>query len=306
MAGSVSGGCVENDVFVRLQAVLSGGKPALVPYGIADDDAFAVGLACGGRIEVYLEDQTTNHSLDVLEDLIARNGTGALAVMVGGPDLGSTAVIENGDIGVGQLPESIATDVLADAEVLIDRGETLTLEYGEHEVLIDPITPKPRLVIFGAVHIGQELAALAHQLGFEVMVSDARAAFLTGERFPTADRLALGWPDQVEIPFDRNTSVVVLSHDARFEEPLWPRLLASDVPYIGAMGSSGTAAKRRDKLTALGYSEEEIARIHSPVGLGIGAETPAEVAVAIMAEIISVRRSPRPDLRGVPRRLPGN
>jgi xanthine dehydrogenase accessory factor len=306
MAGSVSGGCVENDVFLRLQSVLQGGRPELVGYGIADEEAFAVGLACGGRIEVYLEDQTENAILDAAEALVAREATGTVAMVVGGPAQGKAALIEDAGVRVGELPEAIMADVLADSTALLDRGEALTLQYGEHEVYLESVSPPTRLVIFGAVHIGQELARLAHQLGYHVTVSDARQAFLTDERFPSADRLAVGWPDQVDINFDRNTAVVVLSHDARFEDPLWPRLLRSAVPYIGAMGSSGTAARRRQKLEAQGFGPEDIARIHGPVGLDIGASTPAEVAVAIMGEIIAVRRTGELALRGVARRLPSN
>jgi len=306
MEGSVSGGCVENDVFVRLESVLSNGRPELVGYGIADDEAFAVGLACGGRIQVYLEDQTISDVLDAIEDLIEREGLGTLAVVVGGPDVGSSAVLEDGQVMLGELPVAVIPDVLTDAAVLNERGESLTLEYGEHEVYLETVAPPNRLVIFGAVHIGQELAQVAHQLGYHVTVSDARPAFLTEERFPTADRLVPGWPDQVDIEFARNTAVVVLSHDARFEDPLWPSLLTSQAPYIGAMGSKGTADKRSQRLMNDGYSTDAVARIHGPIGLSIGADTPAEVAVAIMAEIVSVRRSPRPALRGIARRLPGN
>lgn len=306
LAGSVSGGCVENDVFVRLQGVLSSGEPELVGYGIADDEAFAVGLACGGRIQVYLEDQSESDVLDAVEALVEREGMGTFAVVVDGPELGSSAVLENGSLTIGKLPQSIFADVVADALVLGSRGESLTLDYGEHAVYLETVAPPPRLVIFGAVHIGQELAKLAHQLGYHVTVSDARSAFLTEERFPTAERLAPGWPDEVALELDPNTAVVVLSHDARFEDPLWPRLLRSPVAYIGAMGSSGTAQKRRERLLRDGFSVEEIDRVHGPVGLSIGAQAPAEVAVAIMAEIISVRRAGTPSLVGVARRLPGN
>jgi len=141
---------------------------------------------------------------------------------------------------------------------------------------------------------------MARQLGFHVTVSDARAAFTTPERFPAADRLLIGWPDQIDVVFDRRTSVVVLSHDARFEDPLWPLLLPSRVAYIGAMGSSKTAQRRREKLSAAGFTTEEIGRIHGPIGLNLGGETPGEMAIAILAEIIESRARP-----GVPLVLRG-
>lgn len=141
---------------------------------------------------------------------------------------------------------------------------------------------------------------MAKRLGFHVVVSDARAAFTTSERFPDADALLIGWPDQVDLVFDRRSYVVVLSHDARFEDPLWPLVLKSPVAYIGAMGSSKTAQRRRAKLLAEGFDLEQVERIHGPIGLKIGAETPAEVAVAILAEIVETRAKP-----GVPLELRG-
>jgi xanthine dehydrogenase accessory factor len=183
---------------------------------------------------------------------------------------------------------------------LLDRERSLTLTYGSHEVYIESIVPRPHLVIFGAVHIAQELIPMSRQLGFHVTISDARSAFTTIERFPDADRLLIGWPDQIDLEFDRRTYVVVLSHDARFEDPLWPLVLPSPVAYIGAMGSSKTAARRRERLLADGFGPEQVDRIHGPIGINIGGETPAEIAVGILAEIIATRARP-----GVPLALRG-
>lgn len=308
MAGSVSGGCVENDVFIRLQEIVDHHQPRLVGYGIADEEAFEVGLACGGQIEVYLEDQTDSTVLDAAEGLVEREGFGSLVVMVGGPHLGQTGLLEEGNLIAGSLPNELLDSIRSDADQMLSRGTSLTLDYQEHQVYVESLAPRPRLLIFGAVHIAQELVPIARRLGYRVIVSDARAAFLTAERFPDADQLLPGWPDQVELPLDRATAVVVLSHDARFEDPLWPRLLASEVAYIGAMGSKKTAARRRQRLSDLQYPDDQIDRIHGPIGLEIGAESPAEVAVAIMAEVIrSTRRPDRPlELIGQARRLPGN
>jgi xanthine dehydrogenase accessory factor len=233
-----------------------------------------------------------NQVLTAVEALVAAEGFGSRATVVAGPGFGDTALIVDRSITAGELSAAVADSVLADASALLSRERSLTLSYDEVEVYIESLVPRPILSIFGAVHIGQELAVLGRQLGFSVVVSDARAAFTTPDRFPGVDRLLVGWPDQVDLSFDRRTYVVVLSHDARFEDPLWPIVLASPAPYIGAMGSTGTARRRRERLLAEGYDPSMIARIHGPVGLPIGAEAPAEVAVAIMAEIIKARHQP--------------
>ena len=308
MAGSVSGGCVENDVFLRLQKVLEEKRPELVAYGIADEDAFEVGLACGGRIQVFLEDQSANPVLDAIEKLIEGDGYGSLVTVVGGPGLGLSALVVDEKIIEGEVPSDLEASVVSDAARLLDRGLSLTLEYGSHESYIESIAPAPRMLIFGAVHIAQELVPMAKQLGYRVSVSDARAAFLTRDRFPDADELLPGWPDQLDLTFDRGTAVVILSHDPRFEDPLWPSLLNSDVAYIGAMGSSGTARRRQEKLAAAGFDSSDVDRIHGPIGKDIGASTPAEIAVAILAEVVAATRRPEEELKliGKARYLPGN
>lgn len=308
MAGSVSGGCVENDVFVRLQGVLEGGQPELVGYGIADEEAFEVGLACGGRIQVYLEDQSSNPVLDAAFQLANSDSHGSLVTMVGGPALGESALVVGGKVIGGAIPGEIESAVCADATELLDRRSNVTLEYGPHEAYIESIAPARRMVIFGAVHIAQELVPMAKRLGYHVTISDARPAFLTPKRFPEADVLLPGWPDQLDLEFDQVTAVVVLSHDARFEDPLWPQVLPSGASYIGAMGSSGTARRRREKLSAAGFDAVTIDRIHAPIGKDIGADTPAEIAVAILAEVVAASRRPgeEPTLIGTARYLPGN
>ena len=224
--------------------------------------------------------------------LIEEEDFGTRATVVAGPAVGQSAVIRGDRLLAGALPAEILEDVIADAHILLDRERSLTLTYGASEVYIESLVPRPHLVVFGAVHIAQELVPMARRLGFLVIVSDARPAFTTLERFPDADRLVVGWPDQVDVVFDRRTYVVVLSHDARFEDPLWPLVLRSPAPYIGAMGSSKTAARRREKLLADGFSPEDVRRIHGPIGLKIGAESPAEMAIAILAEIVESRARP--------------
>ena len=239
-------------------------------------------------------------ALDAVAQLFEAEEFGSRATVVAGPALGQSAVIQARRVIAGEVPSEIVDDVVHDAEALLDRERSQTLNYGDHEVYLESLVPRPHLMVFGAVHIAQELVPMARQLGFHVTVSDARPAFTTPERFPDADRLLIGWPDQIAAVFDRRTYVVVLSHDARFEDPLWPLVMRSPVAYIGAMGSSKTAARRREKLLADGFSPQEVERIHGPIGLRIGAETPAEMALAILAEIVESRAKP-----GVPLELRG-
>ncbi len=231
-------------------------------------------------------------TLEATRSLIVEERFGAVVTVVGGPDLGSKAVIDR-DRGIvaGSLPDRCVEDVLADASNLMDREQNRTLEYGEDIVYVETIAPQPHLVIFGAVHIAQELCRMAHGLGFRVTVSDARPVFTTADRFPEAVEVIVGWPDAIadQLTFDARTYVVLLSHDARFEDPVMPMVLNSDAKYIGAMGSRRTHANRVERLLADGFTESQVSRIHGPVGLDIGAEQPGEVAVSILGEMIQVR-----------------
>ena len=224
--------------------------------------------------------------------LVDEERLGAVATVVSGPDLGLKAVLddEKGYIA-GSLPSEIADDVLADARALMEHEQNRTLAYRAREVFIETVAPAPHLLIFGAVHVAQPLVRMAKELGFEVTVSDSRPAFTTKDRFPEADQIIVGWPDEVmdQLVFDGRTYVVILSHDARFEDPIFPVIQKTPVRYVGAMGSRRTHRKRAQRLREAGWDDDEIAKIHGPVGLDIGAEAPAEVAVSILAEIIQVR-----------------
>ena len=230
--------------------------------------------------------------LEAVRSLIEAERLGAAATVVEGPDAGAKAVFDRAEgLVAGALPEGVAEAAAADAAALMDREQNRTLAYGERRVYIETVAPQPLLLIFGAVHIAQELCRMAHWLGFRVTVNDARPAFTTEERFPEAENVIVGWPDQVagRLVLDARTYVVMLSHDARFEDPALPLALASPARYIGVMGSRRTHRKRVERLAAAGWSGEQIARIRGPVGLDIGAEQPGEVAVSILAEMIQVR-----------------
>ncbi len=296
MRGSVSGGCVENDVIVRAGEVARIGSPSLVEYGISDDDAFAVGLACGGTIQVFIEPMIS-----------AVPTHGARITVIEGVGAGSSAVLDlpSGSVD-GELPSSIRERVFDDARALIAAEESAAVDYEDASVFIDVFVPAPRLFIFGATDIAQALCAHAYRLGYRVVVSDARPAFVSADRFPDAEALLVGWPDALagELSFDARSFVVVLSHDSRFEDPLWPLVLSSPARYIGAMGSRRTSEDRLRRLGEAGIVGGE--RIHGPVGFDIGARTAGEMAISILSEMTMARYGRSGSLHGAVRRLGRN
>lgn len=231
-------------------------------------------------------------ALAAVGDLVEGERLGAVATVVAGPDVGAKAVIESGvGIVTGALPSGIVDDVLQDAAELIDHEQNRTLTYGDREVFIEVLAPPPVLVIIGAGHVAQPLSSFARRLGFRVVVGDARAVWATPDRFPDADEVVVGWPDAVfeRVILDHRTYLVILSHDPRFEDPAFAAIKDNPVRYIGAMGSRRTHRQRVERLQSAGWADEDIDRIHGPIGLDIGAETAEETAIAILAEIIQVR-----------------
>lgn len=232
-----------------------------------------------------------NH-IEAVKQLIAQERLGSVATVVAGDGIGAKAVIDFEDgVIAGALPGDVATDVVADAAELMSREQNRTLSYGDRSVFIETIAPQPLMLIFGAGHNAQPLSTMAGQLGFRVVVADARPMWATDDRFPDADRVIVDWPEAVfeKIVPDRRTYVVLLSHDARFEDPVFNAVHGKPVRYLGAIGSRRTHAARRERLAAEGWSEEELDRIYGPIGLDIGSETPAEMAISILAEIIQAR-----------------
>ncbi len=264
VAGSVTGGCVEPAVYDEAQDVLGGGGPRLVTYGIADEEAFEVGLPCGGTVHIFLS--TVEH--DLVEELaraVRAEEPIALAVTVSGSEIGKQELVPlNGHF---------------DAAI-------------EDDTFYLPFAPRPEMYVFGAVDHAAAVARIGKFLGYRVTVCDARARFATRERFPDVDELVVEWPDEFlrNAPVDERTAICVLTHDHKFDVPLLKVALETPAGYIGAMGAKRTTETRNERLLAEGVTEEQLARIHAPIGLRIGSRTPEEVAVAVAAEIVATRR----------------
>jgi len=291
MEGSVSGGCVENDVFLHARQVLEDGRGRLVAYGISNDAAFEVGLSCGGEIEVFIDLWD-----DDLWKAVDPDRAAVIAAVVDGPASGTRGVFERSGPTKSNLPAVVAGAIIDPVRVARETGRSSIVTVGQSEVFLEAVSPPPRLLIFGAVEIGQALCALAARAGFIVTVCDPRAAFTTPERFPEAEHIITAWPDEaVELlGLDRQTFVVVLSHDPRYEDPVVKAALAQNVRYLGAMGSKKTHRRRVERLAEAGVPPETLTRIHGPIGLDLGAASAAETAVEILAEIVKARRSEDP------------
>ena len=283
VAGSVTGGCVEPAVYEEARDVLAGGPPRLLTYGIADEEAFEVGLPCGGTVRIFV-DALAPELVGPLAEAIRAERPVALAVAVSGPDVGAKRLVYPDAPGDGEVG--------AAATRLLERGESALVRTGERDVFVSSFAPRPRMYVFGAVDHAAAVASIGRFLGYRVTVCDARARFATRERFPDVDELVVEWPDRFlrEAPVDERTAICVLTHDHKFDVPLLEVALGTNAGYIGAMGSRRTNAERAERLRAEGVPEEKLARIHAPIGLDIGSRTPEEVAVAIAAEIVAAAR----------------
>jgi xanthine dehydrogenase accessory factor len=260
LAGSVSGGCVESDVAVQAREVLETGRPKLLSYGIADEDAWEVGLPCGGEIDVFLE--------RIDDELPDPETPQVIFTVVEGDRAGERWISTDGEVTRTQL-----------------------LEQNGEQVFAEVLGPPPRLFVFGAVDLAEELCRAARGLGWRTAVADARARFATPERIPSAEELVVAWPEEALQRFepDDRSAVVVLTHEDRWDVPALAAALASDAFYVGALGSRRTQARRREQLLEAGVSEEQLERLCGPAGLDLGAGTPAETALSILGEILAVR-----------------
>jgi xanthine dehydrogenase accessory factor len=287
MAGSVSGGCVESEVYGVACDVLEGARPELLSYGISDDLALTVGLPCGGEIDVFVE-TVPNVLIDRLIGVVEREERAVLFTVVAGEPLGAELLVTEGGEKLGDGPQELTEQV----EELLRGGRNSLLDLdGGTKVFAEVFGPPPRLFVYGAVDTGEALCKAAKLIGWKTILADARGKFATPDRIPSADELIVGWPEDAlaQVQPDFQTAVVVLTHDDKFDVPAIKGALESDAFYIGALGSRRNQARRRERLLEAGLSETELERVSGPCGLDIGADSPAETALSIMAEILAVR-----------------
>ncbi|SCK42692.1 XdhC family protein [Streptomyces sp. WMMB 322] len=320
--GSVSGGCVEGAVYELCQEAMESGRSVVQQFGYSDEDAFAVGLTCGGVIDILVtpvRSGTDAYAMYAGAVAAAADGRAvALTRVVEGPEelLGGAMFVPAGGPASGTLGGSASLDegAAAQTRALLNAGRTATVETGTEggppgaggrgaagegdplcgpavTLLVESSAPPPRMLVFGAIDFASALARTGAFLGYRVTVCDARPVFATKARFPDADEVVVEWPhrylDSQEL--DARTVVCVLTHDAKFDVPLLERALRLPVAYVGAMGSRRTHLARLEQLREAGVSDAELARLHSPIGLDLGARTPEETALSIAAEIVAVR-----------------
>jgi xanthine dehydrogenase accessory factor len=260
MAGSVSNGCIEGAVFEVAQEVLASGRARLVEYGVADEVAFEVGLACGGHIEVLIQpsDETHDRALSLLR---------------------------------AEHPFLLRTDLKEGRTDLLERAPDFELARRDGDTFWEPFGRPAQMVIVGAIHIAIPLHRMASLMGYRVVMVDARGQFATRERFPEADQILVQWPDEAlgGLSIDRSTAVVILTHDPKFDMPALRSVLRTEAGYVGAIGSRKTNQNRFDALREEGFSDQQLARVHGPIGLDLGARGAEETALGIMAEVTAVR-----------------
>ncbi len=308
--GSVSGGCVEGAVYDLAQEVVGSGVPVLHRYGVSDDDAFAVGLTCGGILDVFVEkvNRETFPDLDAIAADAEEGRPVAVATVVDHPDasyVGRRMVIRpdaghSGSLGSARIDDAVRDDALG----LLAAGHDGTLSYGPDgerrgeglRVFVWAFAPRPRMLVFGAIDFAAAVARIGGFLGYRVTVCDARPVFATSSRFPGVDEVVVDWPhrylaaEQEAGRIDRRTVIAVLTHDPKFDVPLLELALRlPEVGYVGAMGSRRTHDDRMERLREAGLTGDELARLSSPIGLDLGARTPEETAISIAAEIVAGR-----------------
>jgi xanthine dehydrogenase accessory factor len=280
--GSVSGGCVEAEVIAQAAEVIATGKPRTLEFGIEDETAWKVGLACGGTIRIFvesLEPQEREALHRLIGDVEGRRKVALVTDLV------------TGRRRLAHAPNDVEPKIARALEDAFCRDKSVAVETDEAELFVNVFNPRVRLIIVGAVHVAQQLVLMARSVGHQVVVIDPRRAFATEERFGDVE-IVRDWPEEAlpKIGLDDRTAIVVLTHDPRIDDPALILALASDAFYVGALGSRKTHAKRVERLLKAGVAPEALERIHAPIGLDIGAEGAAEIALSVIAEITAVQR----------------
>jgi xanthine dehydrogenase accessory factor len=309
IAGSVSGGCVEGAAAEQILAARRDGRQRVIRYGISDEQAWDVGLACGGTIDVLVQPSVPAEVVAAARDTGAGRGGGRAIVTrlpadappatfgahrpgPGEPPTAPLVVHDDGRLE-GTLGDAADDAALVAAAVdLLAHGLSRTVEVAGRQLFVEAFPVRPRLVVVGAVEVARSLVRLARELGYETVVVDGRAAFATAARFPDVDRLVVGWPDEVagEIGLGPADAVAVLTHDVKFDEPAIVEALGRGCRYVGAVGSRKTQADRRARLLGAGVPPDALDRLRGPIGLDLGGRLPPETALSIMAEIVAERR----------------
>ena len=292
IAGSVSNGCVEAAVYEEAMAVLADGRPRVASYGISDEFAFTVGLSCGGAIDVLIEPVGAFHRA-ALAAVRSEHAVVLARIVEPGDRTATVALLRDG--GAEGWSDELAT-VRPQALVALGDGRsrsaaTRLRDGREATVFLEALAMRPLLFIVGATHVAQALTPIAKSVGYRVVVADPRAALADRERFPLADEILLAWPDQAlrRAHLGASAAVVILAHDAKFDHPALVAALRSDAGYVGAIGSRTTNEQRFAWLRGQGFTDADLARVHAPIGLDIGAATAEEIALAILAEVVATR-----------------
>jgi xanthine dehydrogenase accessory factor len=295
ITGSVSGGCVEGAVFEAGVEVLKTKQPQLLHFGVADETAWEVGLACGGSIDIFVKPLDSSFYKDLHSAIVEERSAVIVTVVRGDAGiLGRELLLrEDGSVS-GTFGDNLDKIVLNLARETLALGASRRVELDESiEIFLEAMLPPPTLIAVGGVHITIALMTLAKTLGYRTVVVDPRSAFGNRERFPNVDQLIQAWPDEAfqQVPLTRSTAVAMLTHDPKLDDPALKLALPSPAFYVGALGSRTTQAKRRQRLLDEGMTEAELDRLRGPIGLEIEAHTPEEIALSIMAEIVAMRNN---------------
>jgi xanthine dehydrogenase accessory factor len=299
--GTVTGGCVESALVAEAEQVLAGGSPKLVRYGVSDEQAFEVGLMCGGTVSVFVHElrPADRPALAAAAAARAAGEPAALATLLSGAGAGSKlAILGAGAVGSLGI-ELLDHNVERESRGFLEEGISRIRSYGaggevmgdDLDVCIQAFQSRPEMLIYGAIDYSAALARLAAELGYRITICDARPAFAAGKRFEDVADVVVDWPDRdlAGRELGPRDAVLVFTHDPKFDEPALLAALRSDAGYVGALGSRRTQAERVERLRAAGVSEEELGRLHAPCGLDLGARTPEETAVSILAEVVAAR-----------------